>query len=80
MYDIIDISGGVDLTKNNNSKKNMICHYWFLHHGFKFQDYVCNGCHNLTMLILAILLLSLLKMLIIVVLFTTFENLKQLIY
>ena len=28
----------------------MICHYFFFNHGFKFQDYVCNGCHDLTML------------------------------
>ena len=28
----------------------MICHYWFLNHGFKFQDSVCNGWHDLTML------------------------------
>ena len=28
----------------------MICHYWFYDHGFEFQDYVCNGCHDLTML------------------------------
>ena len=28
----------------------MICHYFFFNHGLKFQDYVCNGCHNLTML------------------------------
>ena len=28
----------------------MICHYWSFNHGFKFQDYVCNGSHNLTML------------------------------
>ena len=28
----------------------MICHYWFLNHGFNFQDYVCNGCQDLTML------------------------------
>ena len=27
----------------------MICHCWFSNHGFKFQDYVCNGCHDLTM-------------------------------
>ena len=30
----------------------MICHYWFFNHGFKFQDYVCNGCHDLTMVCL----------------------------
>ena len=28
----------------------MICHYWFFNHGFEFQDYVCNSCHDLTML------------------------------
>ena len=28
----------------------MICHYWFFNHGFNFQDCVCNGCHDLTML------------------------------
>ena len=28
----------------------MICHYWFFNHGFEFQDHVCNGCHDLTML------------------------------
>ena len=35
------------------------------YHGFKFQDTVCSGCHDSTMLI---------------VLFITFANLKQLIY
>ena len=24
--------------------------FLFFNHGFKFQDYVCNGCHDLTML------------------------------
>ena len=28
----------------------MICHHYFFNHGFRFQNYVCNGCHNLTML------------------------------
>ena len=28
----------------------MICLYWFFNHGFKFQDYVFNGCHDLTIL------------------------------
>ena len=28
----------------------MVCHYWFFNHGFKFQNFVCNGCNNLTML------------------------------
>ena len=28
----------------------MICHYWLFNHGFKCQDSVCNGCHDLTLL------------------------------
>ena len=28
----------------------MICRYWFLNHGFEFQDSVCNGCHHSRML------------------------------
>ena len=28
----------------------MVCHYRFFNHGFKFQGFVSNGCHNLTML------------------------------
>ena len=49
-YDRIDISEGIDLAKHNSSKKYIICRYWFFNHGFKFQDYVCNGSHDLTVL------------------------------
>ena len=49
-YDRINISEGIDPTKTNKSVECMICHYFFFIHGFKFQDYVCNGCHDLTML------------------------------
>ena len=53
-YDRIDISKGINLAKSNNSKECMICHYWFFNRGFKFQDCVCNGCHDLSMLYLNI--------------------------
>ena len=53
-HDRIDIREGIDLPKNKNIKKYMICNYWFFNHGFEFQDYVCNGCHDLTMLCLNI--------------------------
>ena len=43
---IIDISEGIDPTKSNKID--------FLNHGFKFQDSVCNSCHNLTILCLDI--------------------------
>ena len=53
-YDKIDISDGIDPTKSNKSRECMICHYWFFNHRFKFQDHVCNDCHDLTMLCLNI--------------------------
>ena len=49
-YDRIVMNDGIDSTKSNRSKECMICHYCFFNHGFKFQDFVCNGSHDLTML------------------------------
>ena len=45
-YDKIDFSKGIDLTKSSNSKECMVCHYWFFNHGFKYEDSVCNTCHD----------------------------------
>ena len=53
-YNRINTNEGIDLAKSNNSKECMICLYWFFNHGFEFQDYVYNGCHDLTMLCLNI--------------------------
>ena len=53
-YDRINISEGIDLPKSNNRKECMIFHYWFFNHEFELQDYVFNGCHDLTMLCLNI--------------------------
>ena len=49
-YDRIDISEGIHPTKSNRIKEYMICCYWFFNHRFKFQDSVCNSCHDLTIL------------------------------
>ena len=49
-YDRIDISKGIDPTKSNRSKECMICNYSFFNHEFKFQDSVCDECHDLVML------------------------------
>ena len=46
-YDRIDMKKRIDPTENNRSKECMICHSWFLKHGFKFQDSACNGCYDL---------------------------------
>ena len=42
-YQKIDISEGIDA-----SKECEVCHYWFFKDiGFKFQEHVCNKCHDL---------------------------------
>ena len=47
-YDRLDISEGVDVNKTNLSKECDICYYWcFKDIGFKYEPYLCNGCHDL---------------------------------
>ena len=49
-YDRLDVSEGIDPAKSNKSRECMICHYFFFNPGFKPQDYVCNGYHDLATL------------------------------
>ena len=51
-YNRTDISEGTDPAKSNDSNESMVCHYWLFNNGFGFQDYVCNCCHDLTILCL----------------------------
>ena len=47
-YEIIDISEGIDVNKTSLSKKCYICHYWYFKDvGFKYEPYLCYGCHDL---------------------------------
>ena len=47
-YEKIDVSEGIDVNKTSASKECELCHYWFFKViGFKFEEYVCNGCHDL---------------------------------
>ena len=47
-YNRIDISEGIDVNKTNLSKECDICRYWcFKDIGFKYEKYLCNGCHDL---------------------------------
>ena len=47
-YDRIDISEGIDIKKANAWKECEICHYWYFKDvGFKYEPYLCNGCHGL---------------------------------
>ena len=47
-YDRMDISEEIDVNKTNLSKECDIFHYlYFKDIGFKYQPYLCNGCHDL---------------------------------
>ena len=47
-YDKIDIPEGIDINKTYASKECKICHYlYFKDIGFKYEPYLCNGCHGL---------------------------------
>ena len=47
-YGRIDILERIDVNKTNLSKECDICHYWYFKDtGFKYEPYLCNGCHNL---------------------------------
>ena len=47
-YQKIDVSEGIDVNKTSASKECELCHYWFFKDvGFKFEEHVCNGCHDL---------------------------------
>ena len=37
-YDRVDLSEGIDLTKIDNGKECMVCHYSYFSRGFKFQN------------------------------------------
>ena len=53
-YHRIGMHQRIDVAKSNSTKKMHKLHYWFFNHGFKFQDSVCNGCQDSTMLCLDI--------------------------
>ena len=48
VYDRTDISEGIHVNKTSASKECDICCYWhFNNTGFKYEPYLCNGCHDL---------------------------------
>ena len=47
-YEKSDVSEGIDVNKTYQSKEYELCHYWFFKDvGFKFEQHVCNRCHDL---------------------------------
>ena len=51
-YKRITADGGIDYNKNlNTSRFCDICKFWlFANKNFNYEDYACNGCHNLLMI------------------------------
>ena len=42
------VSEGIDVNNRSTSKECELCHYWFFKDvAFKFEERVCNGCHDL---------------------------------
>ena len=47
-YQKINVSEGIVVNKTSASKECVLCHYWFFKDvGFKFEEHVCNRCHDL---------------------------------
>ena len=50
-YEKIDVSEGIDIDKTCLSKECKFCRYWFFKDvEFKFEEHVCNRCHDLLMM------------------------------
>ena len=51
-YDRIGVSERIDINKTSASKESDICHYWYFEDvDFKYEPYVCNGCHGTSMMV-----------------------------
>ena len=47
-YKKIDVLKRIDVNKTSTSKECKLCHYWFFKDvGFKYEEHVCNRCHDL---------------------------------
>ena len=50
-YVRIDVSEGIDINRISKSKECMLCHYRYVKDiGYKFQPYLCDGCHAVSMI------------------------------
>ena len=47
-HEKLEVSERFDVDKTSLSKECMLCHDWYFKDvGFKFEEHVCNGYHNL---------------------------------
>ena len=46
----MDVLEAINVNKTNASKECLLCHYWYFKDvGFKFEQHVCNKCHDVLM-------------------------------
>ena len=58
-YKRIDASEGIDVNKTSVSKECELCHYWFFKDvEFKFEEHVCNRCHDLLTMAYSLAIMS----------------------
>ena len=51
-YEKINVSERFDINKSEKSKECAICHYWYFRDiRYKFEPYVCNKCHDISMMV-----------------------------
>ena len=51
-YERIHISEGIEINKSNKSKECSICYHWYFKDiDYTFEPYVCNKCHNISMMV-----------------------------
>ena len=61
-YEKIDISEGIDVNKTSASKKCELCHYWYFKDvGFKSEEHICNGCHDLLAMVYSLKNIAILR-------------------
>ena len=61
-YDRTDVSEGITVNKTSSSKDYDIWYIWYyLNYGFKFQENICNRCHDLLMMSMNLSNISILK-------------------
>ena len=59
-YDRINSSEGIDVNETNLAKEYDICHYWYFKGiAFKYESYLCNGCHDLMQKAVSLMMLLL---------------------
>ena len=48
-YNKIDLSEGIDIVESLSFRECGLCHFHYFIKNFNYQDYFCDGCHDMSM-------------------------------